>query len=184
MMQRNNIHMPVFKKNWLWFLIGGIALIILGAIAINAAMMTTAVSVVMLGFLIFFCGAIIIADSYLSWWGRWSGFIWHLIVGLLYATVGYMLIQSPLYSSIPLTLLLGIFYVIVGIFRIGYASSFRLIKWQWSMFNGVISLLLGILILANWPASSLYIIGLFVGIDLIFAGWAYFMIGLSAKSLN
>jgi uncharacterized membrane protein HdeD (DUF308 family) len=92
-------------------------------------------------------------------------------------------VTTPLVTSVSLTLLLGIFYTIVGISRIAFSSSVRLPQWKWGFSNGLISLLLGILILANWPDSSLYIIGLFVGVDLLFCGLAYVMVALTARSL-
>jgi len=172
------------RKHSTFYLIWGIVLLILGIIAISAATVTTLISVIFLGFLLFICGVVIIIDSFTSWWHRWNGFWLHLIMGILYLILGVMLIKSPLLGSISITFLLGIFYIIIGAFRIFYSSSMRALRWGWVLFNGIITLLLGILILMSWPGSSLFIIGLFVGIDLLFAGWAYIMAALGARSLS
>lgn len=161
----------------------GIALMILGCFAIAASAFTTLVSVVLLGFVIFFSGVIMALDTFTFWMSKWSGFFIHATLAILYIAVGLMLINNPVEGSISLTLLLGIFYTIAGIFRIGFATSLQTPKWKWSLFNGIITLILGILILNSWPASSLFIIGLFVGIDLFFVGWAYVMGALAAHSL-
>jgi uncharacterized membrane protein HdeD (DUF308 family) len=178
-----SIDLSLFSKNWLFFLLWGITLTVLGAVAISAAAFTTLVTVIFLGVLILLSGVVIVIDTFTFWWGKWAGFFLHLLIGALYLTVGWMLIQSPVEGSVSLTLLLGVFYVLIGVFRFGFSLSARLPRWKWGFFNGIISLLLGILILANWPESSLFIIGLFVGIDLLFCGIAYVMTALAARSM-
>jgi len=173
----------LFGRNWKKFLFWGIALVILGMLAISAATFTTLASVVFIGILIFIAGAIIAIDAATFWKGNTSGFVLHLLMGILYLVVGIELIKDPLNGSISLTLLLGIFYLVLGIFRTVYALMHRVPKWQWNLLNALISLALGLLILANWPASSLYIIGLFVGIDLLFSGWVYIMGALAGRSM-
>jgi len=168
-------HLEAFQKNRKWFFVWGIALIVLGALAVSFATFTTLLSVIVLAGLIFASGIVIIIDAFTFWWEKWSGFFLHLIMGLLYAIVGVMLLRSPVLASISLTLLLGVLYLMLGIFRIIYSLWFRLPRWGWSFFSGLLGLLLGVLILAEWPASSLFIIGLFVGIDLIVVGWVYVM---------
>lgn len=173
-----------FSKNWAWFFIWGIVLVLLGVLAISATTWTTLFSVVFLGFVLLGSGIVILINSFTFWWGKWGGFFLHLIMGFLYAAVGILLIKSPILASVSLTWFLGIFYTVLGVFRIGYSLSVHGPQWGWNFFNGIITLILGILIMASWPASSLYIIGLFVGIDLLFCGWAYIMAALSARTLT
>lgn len=178
----SDVDLAAFAKKWGWFVGWGILLIILGMAAIAAAGFTTLVSVIFLGVIVLIGGVIITIDTFNTWWGKWKGFLLHLIIGILYLVVGAMLIKHPVSASVSLTLLLGIFYIVVGAFRLIYSASSQALKWGWGFFSGFVSLLLGLLIMASWPASSLYIIGLFVGIDLLFSGWSYVMIGMSAKA--
>lgn len=166
---------------WGWFFTWGILLLILGITAVSAATLTTLISVIFIGFLITLSGAIIFVDTFTFWWKKWTGFFIHLIMSLLYLIAGLMLINNPALGSTTLTLLLGIFYIFVGVSRVTYSLSFKIRRWQWSFLNGFISLLLGILIITNLPSASLFIIGLFVGIDLIFCGFAYIMTALAAR---
>lgn len=177
------INQLVFGKNWGFFLIWGLALVILGLVAIAAASFTTLVSVIMIGIFLLIAGVVVLVDTFSFWWGKWAGFTVHLLMGILYAAVGLMLIQNPLSGSISLTLLLGILYLILGVFRTIYSLSIQAPRWGWSFFNGLVTTALGLLILCDWPASSLFIIGLFVGIDLLFCGWAYVMAALAARAL-
>lgn len=167
-----------------WFLAWGVALFILGLLAVSAATFTTVVSMIFIGLMITFAGAVILVDTFTFWWKRWSGFLIHLVLSLLYIFVGLTLINDPALASTTLTLLLGVFYLCIGVSRIFYALSMRsLAKWQWRFLNGFVSFLLGLLILTNLPAASLFVIGLFVGIDLLFSGIAYIMMAMASRRL-
>jgi len=177
-------HVYAFSKNWGWFLVWGIALVILGGIAISSSYSATMFSMVFVGFLLLCSGIIIIIDSFSFWWHKWSGFFLHLFLGLLYLMAGIFLIESPQIASVSITLIIGIFYLIVGVSRLLYSISFRMPGWGWGFFNGLLALIIGILILTSWPVSGLFIIGLFIGIDLIFYGITYIMAALAARSIK
>jgi uncharacterized membrane protein HdeD (DUF308 family) len=68
-----------------------------------------------------------------------------------------------------------------GVFRIVFALSERFAGWPWVLLNGAVTLMLGFLIYKQWPASGLWVIGLFVGIELIFNGWAWVMLALGLR---
>lgn len=176
-------HLPAFGSNWRKFLILGIILVILGLFAISAATFTTLLSVMLIGFIILFTGAIILYDTLSFWRRKGSGFFLHLLFAVLYLIIGAVLVMNPVAGSVSLTLMLGIFYIVIGFLRVAFAPTLRAPHWGWAWFNGVITLFLGILIITSWPASSLYIIGLFVGIDLFFCGWAYIMSAIAARKL-
>lgn len=173
-----------FSKNWGWFMAWGIALIIIGLLALSATTLTTMISVSLLGLVIALSGIVIIVDSFTAWRQTKPGFFLHLLMGILYLLVGFYLIQDPLLSSTYLTLVLGILYLFLGIFRLFYSLSLQPLTWGWNFFNGLLTAFLGILILASWPTSSLYIIGLFVAIDLLVCGWVYLMAAFAARSFS
>jgi uncharacterized membrane protein HdeD (DUF308 family) len=179
-----DLNETTFSRYWAAFFIWGLLLVILGIIAIYIAELTTLISVIFLGVVILVGGIVIIFDSFAFWWGTWSGFFLHLIMGILYLAVGASLIANPILAAVSLTLLLGIFYIVIGVFRVSYSLSLRVARWGWNFLSGFISILLGVLILAGWPALSLWLIGVFVGIDLVFGGLAYIMSGLYAHSLK
>jgi uncharacterized membrane protein HdeD (DUF308 family) len=170
--------------NWGWFFLWGLALIVLGTIAITYANVTTVVSIMTLGIILAICGVVGILDAFQFWWRMWGSFFLHLIIALLYLAAGVMLIKGPLAGSVSLTLLMAILFITVGIIRIIYSLIYQLPGRGWRFFNGLTTLVLGILILKSWPESGLFIIGLFVGIDLIFAGWVYIMGAFAARSLT
>jgi uncharacterized membrane protein HdeD (DUF308 family) len=177
-------HLPELTKNWRQFLFLGITLVVLGVIAISAASSATVISVILLGSLLFFAGLVVMFDTLTFWRNKkTNGFLLHLLLSILYLCVGVMLMFNPVQSSLSITFLLGLFYIIVGVFRIGLASSIKIAGWSWAWMNGVITLIIGILILISWPASGLFIIGLFIGIDLLFYGLTYITLALAARDL-
>lgn len=180
-MRTGNIQISDFSKHWRQFLLWGIALSILGIAAMSTATFTTLISVFLIGILLTISGIVIIINSFSFWRGR-PGFTLHLLSGILYAGIGVMLIVNPVSGAASLTLLLGIGFTLVGIFRIISALSLKLFQWQLSLFNGLLTLLIGTLIMRSWPESSLYIIGLFIGIDLLICGWVYIMSAMAARN--
>lgn len=183
-MMMKNFDKQSFGKNWSWFLAWGILLLCLGFVAIGAAALTTLVSVIFLGILFVCGGAILIIDSVHYWRGKGKAFFINLLIGFLYLAFGVMLIINPLVGAATLTLVLAVLFVLLGLSRVLYALTIRFPQWGWMLISGILTLILGILVAAGWPESSLFIIGIFVGIDLIFGGWAYIMAALVAKSIN
>ena len=82
-----------------------------------------------------------------------------------------------------LTLILAVAFLVGGSVRIVVVLTERFSAWPWVLLNGVVTLLLGILIWRQWPESSLWVIGLFVGIDLIFNGWSWVMLALAVRAI-
>lgn len=169
------------KKKWGWFLALGILMIVGGSIALGAATLMTEFSMLLLGWLMIFGGVLEAVHSFAC--KKWSGFFIDLLTGLLYLVVGFMIIANPGAAAEALTLLIAVFLIFGGIFRIGLAISVRYQNWVWLLLHGVINLILGILIWKQWPYSGLWVIGLFVGIDMLFNGWALVMLAITAKNM-
>jgi uncharacterized membrane protein HdeD (DUF308 family) len=180
-------HSPVamgldaLRRNWGWYLALGLAQIIIGALAIAASAITTFVSVLIFGWLLVIGGLLSVIHAF--WRQRWGGFFVDLIVGLLYALAGLIMVSGPLPAAITLTWLIAVFLVVVGIFRIVVALTGNFTHRGWLLLNGVITLVLGVLIWREWPLSGLWVIGLFIGIDMVFYGWSLVMLSMAAKSL-
>jgi uncharacterized membrane protein HdeD (DUF308 family) len=164
------------RDYWRWFLALGIVMVVLGTIAIGWSCLATitVAATWLFGFLLLASGIGEIIHSF--WVGRWSGMLLHLLVGVLYTLVGFMIIDQPETAAVQLTLLIAIFLMVGGIFRIVFAVSEQFTGWGWVLLNGAVTFLLGLMIYKQWPSSSLWVIGLFIGIDLIFNGWAWIML--------
>jgi uncharacterized membrane protein HdeD (DUF308 family) len=170
------------KADWIWFLLLGVGLVVMGIIAIGATLIVGLVTVVLFGVLLLLGGVAQVTRAF--WAGRWSGFLVHLLIGVFYAVVGLLIIDAPEEALATLTLLIAAFLIVGGIFRVAGALTLRFNNWGWVLLNGVVTLLLGILIYRQWPASAEFAIGLFVGIEMIFNGWTWIALSLGLKQLN
>ena len=81
-----------------------------------------------------------------------------------------------------ITLLLVASFLVGGVLRIVTAAAERFPAWPWAVLTGVVDLVLGVMIASGWPESSLWVIGLFLGIDLIFHGWSWVILALTVRT--
>jgi uncharacterized membrane protein HdeD (DUF308 family) len=112
----------------------------------------------------------------------WGGFLLWLLLGVLYIVAGFLTFENPLLAAALLTLLLGAALVASGIMRIVLGFSMKqAAPWIWVVLSGLITFLIGLVILAHWPVASLYVLGILLGIDLIVAGAGWIGAGLGVK---
>lgn len=171
--------MPNAHKYWGWFLLIGLLLIALGALAIGYAKWATEFTVIFLGFLLAGAGILQIISGFYT--RKWTGFSISLLLGLFYIIAGCVCIFKPIEGALGISLLIAALLLVGGGFRLGSALRFRFDNWGWVVFNGLIAMLLGILILAEWPASAIWVIGLFVGIDLLLMGCYWVWLSLAVR---
>lgn len=162
-----------------WFLVVGILLIICGLIALGSTIEMTMVSMVFLGWLLVIGGIVEIVHGFAR--RGWGGFFINLLGGILYALAGILFVGNPGAAAITLTLLIAMVLIAAGVFRLFVAFTTPIHHRAWLIFNGAISVLLGISIWSSWPLSGLWVIGLFIGIDLIIDGWTEVMLALMAR---
>lgn len=161
---------PAMSHNWGWFLAFGLILLALGVAAILRSFGSTIVSMAFFGWLLLFAGFIEFVDAFMV--GKWAGFFLRLLIAIMLVVAGALMVAKPLASAEAATLFMSMFLLIGGVYQVIYALWTHLSGWGWHALNGGISSILGILLLAQWPVSGLWAIGLFVGIDLVFYGWA------------
>lgn len=170
--------MNSLRRHWVWFLALGIAMVVLGTFAIGwaCAVEITVAATWLFGFFLLATGVIEVINSF--WVGKWSGMLLHLVIGLLYAVVGVMVIDQPVGAAVQLTLLIAIFLIITGLMRVVFAIMQDIPARGWILLNGAVTFFLGMLIYKQWPSSGLWVIGMFIGIELIFNGWAWIMLAI------
>ena len=180
-------HLPLgaieeLHRHWALFLSVGVALMALGIVATLTAGLSTIVAVDFFGWILVIAGAGVTIHAF--WAKRWSGFFLQLLSGLLYLAAGWMLATHPELSAIALTLVIAISFVVQGAFRIGAALSTRIDGWDGLLVSGIITLLLGLMIWNEWPLSGVWVIGLFVGIDMFFYGGWFVSLALAVRTLG
>jgi len=153
---------------WGWYLALGVALIVLGAYALVYGTAATIASVIALGAVCLIAG---IVRLFTAFQARGAGhIILFLLLGVLDLVVGWMLIQHPEAGALVVTLLLAALFVFGGSYSLIGALWLQFPHYGWVAVNGFLSLVLGILLWAQWPISGIWFIGFAVGLNFIFAG--------------
>jgi uncharacterized membrane protein HdeD (DUF308 family) len=161
-----------------WLAAVGILFILLGVVGLGAATLMTLASVLLFGALAIVGGIVQLLQSFTSHGQRNKAI--GAAIGALYLFAGLLIFYNPVASSLVLTLFLAGTLIALGAARIAFSMQYRNnIYWTWSMISGIISIMLGLLIVAQWPIAALWVIGLFVSLEMIFHGAA--AVGLSMK---
>lgn len=156
------------RNSWGWFLVLGIGLMLFGATCIVANITATFATVLVFGWLLLVGGVFALIQAFRV--HSWSGFFLFLLSALLRGCTGYLLVRYPDVGAAGLTLILASFFIVGGLFRGIGAAMIRFPRWSWATFSGLLSFILGILLLAQWPISSIWFIGFAVGVDMFFDG--------------
>jgi uncharacterized membrane protein HdeD (DUF308 family) len=168
------------KKKWGWLLALGILLIVLGTLGLWMSFAMTLATVMVFGALLVVGGAFQFLNAFQL--KGWKSVLWHVLIALLYIAAGIVIFTDPVFASLGLTMALAWILVAVGVMRIFMAFQLRAVKgWFWPLVSGLISILLGVMILAQWPTSGFWVIGLFVSIEMIFNGWSSVFIAMAAR---
>jgi uncharacterized membrane protein HdeD (DUF308 family) len=168
-------------KRWKWFLGIGVLMLILGTIALGCSVTMTLATVALIGWLMIFGGVAEIVHAFST--KAWGGFFIDLLTGVLYTVAGFFMVANPGVAAVSLTLMIAVLLVFEGVFRIITAVATRMPHWGWLLLHGVVNVLLGLAIWWQWPYSGLWVIGLFVGINMLFNGWTLVMLGLMGRKL-
>jgi uncharacterized membrane protein HdeD (DUF308 family) len=171
------------QKHWKLFFAEGVLFVILGTLAIIVPHVFTLAFTIFLGWLLLLGGffQIIRAVSIINM----PGFSLWFAIGLLQTVIGYFLVTEPAQGSLTITLLLTVFFAIEGLIKIYFALMMRpLSKWGWVFFSGVTALCLAIVVWVGWPQTGLWVLGLLLGINMVFLGWSLIQISLHHKTID
>ena len=172
----------VFRRNWLWLVLLGVALVGAGILALASLAVASLATAMAVGALLLVAG---LAEAIGAVWCRgWSGFFLHLLSGVLSIVVGALCLWAPVDALLALTLLLACLLMTGGVFKIAAAGIYRFEGWGWPLLSGIIDLALGVLICLQWPVSALWVLGLFVGISLVFRGFNWIGLGVALRQRN
>lgn len=168
------------QRNWGWLLGLGILFVVLGFIGLGMTVGLTLVSIIFLGALFIIAGLVQIVDVFKS--HHWKGIVGHALIAVLYIMGGGLVIYDPILASAVITALIAWVLIIIGVTRLIMAIVLRhTAGWGWLLFAGLTAIVLGVLILMQWPYSALWIIGMFIAIELIVNGWTYIFMAMGMR---
>jgi uncharacterized membrane protein HdeD (DUF308 family) len=165
---------------WKPLLTLGIVLIAFGTLALAVSFVATLATVLAFGWLLLVTGGVEMAYAFKN--ARWAGTILHVANGALSMVAGFLLLMSPAAGAVVLTLLIAMFFLIGGLFRVVAALVVPLPHRGWILLSGAVTLLLGIFVWRQLPGAGIWLIGTFVGIDMIMIGWSWTMAAMAART--
>lgn len=165
-----------------WSMVWGILMFVCGILAISLPLASSIGIVIVLAWLILFAGVSHLIFAFQSPSVR--GFLWKILLAALYVIAGIYMLANPLLGVVSLTLVLAVFLLLEGVVEIALYFNMRGFRHSgWVLFDGIVTLILGILIWRQWPSSSVWVIGTLVGISLMFSGISRFMLSLAVRDL-
>jgi uncharacterized membrane protein HdeD (DUF308 family) len=172
------------RANWWWLTLLGALLVICGTAAIvfpHLTVLTTLTVAALLGVLLMVAGVATIVGAF--WAGKWSGLMVQLLVGILYVAAGFVITEHPGETALAMTVFVAVSFIVLGAFRTIAALVLRVPQWGWWVLNGVITMLAGIVIYRQLPFDAFWVIGLLVGLEMLFNGWMWLMLSLAVRNL-
>jgi uncharacterized membrane protein HdeD (DUF308 family) len=168
------------REAWLLLLILGIALVIVGVLAIISAFVATMATMAVFGSLLFVGGILQLVNALTC--RNWRGFFLFFIAAICYSVLGLIMMSHPLAAAAAVTLMIAAALMIGGMIRIVIAVLDRFYGWPWVLIDGFITLILGIFIWKHFPEDAAWIIGIFIGVNLILAGWSWIFLALGIRT--
>lgn len=169
------------RKSWVWMAVFAVISLVGGVLALLNPFAATLAATLMAGWAFAFLGALQVIQSFQV--QGWGGFVWALLFGILTLVVGISLIFNPLAGMVSLTLLVAVLFLAVGAVKVMYSFALRpLTGWVWVLVSGIVSLALGIMILADFPWSATAVLGILLGVELLSNGILFLFVALGLRN--
>jgi uncharacterized membrane protein HdeD (DUF308 family) len=168
------------KKSVTWSIVLSAVMIVAGMVAIASPLAAGIAVNLFVGWLLIFSGCMHLA---FAWYRRNAGgFIWELLVGILYIVIGAYLLRQPVVGLESLTIALAIYLFMESILEFALGLTLRARRGSgWLLFDGVVTLILAVMIWRTWPSSATWVIGTLIGISMLFSGASRLAISLGLR---
>jgi uncharacterized membrane protein HdeD (DUF308 family) len=170
-------------RHWGLFLLEGIVLIVLGSLAVLVPAVASVAATIVFGWILLLSGGMGLIATFRA--RQAPGFGWSLVSAVLGIVAGVILLVMPVQGTVSLTAVLIAFLLVEGVASILYAVEHRKGssgRWSWMLASGILDVVLGLILLAGLPGTAVWALGLLLGINLIFGGWALVWMALHARS--
>ncbi|MEQ1955547.1 HdeD family acid-resistance protein [Mesorhizobium sp. CN2-181] len=169
------------RSSWIWLALLGIISLIGGILALANPFAATMAAVFLAGWTFLLFGVLQIVHAFST--KGWTGFLWSLLLGIITAAVGVSLLTNPTAGAISLTMLVAILFLVLGVVKLMYAFSLRPVSgWIFAALSGVISIVLGLMILSNFPYSAAAVLGILLAIELLSNGVFLLVVALGLRN--
>lgn len=176
-------HEDKLRTSWVWMAAFAVISLVGGVLALLNPFAATLAATLMAGWAFAFLGALQVVQSFQV--QGWGGFLWALLFGILSVAVGISLVFNPLAGMVSLTLLVAVLFLAVGVVKVMYSFSLRPVAgWGWVLFSGIVSIVLGIMIFADFPWSATNVLGILLGVELVSNGVLFLFVALGLRKLT
>ncbi|MFJ5550346.1 HdeD family acid-resistance protein [Streptomyces sp. NPDC093225] len=157
----------------------GAVLVVAGVVGLFYAAFAALTSMWLFGWLLLIGGVVGLVQALQS---RRSPFFWlAVVVAAINLAAGFVMLRRPEATAEALTMFAALLFLTGGVFRLVGAVVVRGPQFGLTLVQGAFGILLGLLVLAGWPSNSLYVIGTFFSLALLFDGLALLVLGLGAR---
>lgn len=173
------VDFDVVRQNRRWFIGLGVAFVVLGVLAILMPFAASLVTTMFLGWLMLLGG--VFQGIHAVQNRQWGHSTWFIVSAVIQVVTGLLVVSFPLAGTLSLTLIFAAYFLAEGIIKIVRAQQHRgMYAWGWLLFDGLLALALGAIILWSWPGTAVWVLGLLLGINLLFGGSSMLLLGLGA----
>ena len=172
------------RAHWRLYVFQGVLMIVLGVLAVAAPAFATLTVDIYVGWLFLISGVLGLIAMFSA--RNVPGFLWTLVTALLSIVVGGVLLWKPVEGALSLTIVLTAYFIVEGVFQAAAALIYRDAipsTWGWLLASGLADLALAAIIVAGWPGTAAWVLGLLVGVNLLTTGWAVVMVALGARDI-
>ncbi len=180
------VDLEELPRKWGLLLALGILMLVTGSMGLVMSVAMTMITVLFFGAIILVNGTFSLVQAVIAKEEQWQGKLVHVLLAVLYIGAGALILVNPVAASAALTLLLGGIFLAMGITRIMYGLRLRKLGWKWVMpvVIGVIDIIFALILAFSWPISGLWVIGVFVSVELLMYGWMLTFTALAVRRLG
>lgn len=176
------MHSERLRSSWVWLAILGAISLIGGILALLNPFAATLAAGLLAAWTFVIFGVLQIIQAFQL--RGWSGFLWALLLGALTLAVGISLLVNPAAGILSLTVLVAILFIVLGAVKVMYSFSLRPMSgWVWALISGLLSVALGVMILADFPWSAAAVLGILLAVELLSNGIFLLVVALGLRSL-
>ncbi len=179
------VELEEFPRKWGWLLALGVVMVLAGCVGLYFVTAVTLATVLLYGGMLFSGGILSLFYSIRVKESKWHAKLFNILLALLYVVASIIIFMNPVAASAALTLVLAALFFVIGVLRVIHGFRCRTKGWRWVLpvLLGVVNWLFAIIIILSWPISGLWVIGLFVSIELIMNGWMLTFTALVVRKL-
>jgi len=168
------------RTSWVWFIVLGTLQILLGVFAWFDVLAATLAATLLIGAALLVGGVLQTVHSFMD--RDWSGFLLHMLAGILYIIAGLLIMAEPVRGALVITVVLAVVMIVAGIFRVVLAAR----HWHMGgsglmMLGGFVSIVVGFVLYLTLPWSGLWVLGTLIAIELIIHGASWLEFGLALR---